>query len=144
MKKYNDTVIPNNYSVCQLVDCPMAATCLHQIAYAPLIEDEDSKYLSLIKPALCKENESCVFYRNAAPVTFARGFTNFQKKMLPGQYQGFKAKLMSHYGRNPYFDRRSGNLRLDLKEQQLILQVLKGEGVTQEVKFDAYETDINW
>ena len=33
MPKKIYTSLPSNYTVCEHSDCPMAATCLHQLAY---------------------------------------------------------------------------------------------------------------
>ncbi|MBR1499586.1 MAG: hypothetical protein IJ615_08190 [Bacteroidaceae bacterium] len=34
------TTQPADYTVCLHEDCPMAATCLHQIAFSALLESE--------------------------------------------------------------------------------------------------------
>ena len=142
MPKKTYTSLPTGYPVCEHSDCPCAATCLHQIAYAALIETED--YLHLLNPTRCSKDESCRFYRNNTPVIYARGFTNFQKQMYPDQYQQFMLKCISHWSRNPYFERRRGARPLPPNEQEFILQTLKEVGVTQEMKFDKYEENINW
>lgn len=91
MSKKTYTSLPPNYPVCEHNDCPMAATCLHQLAYTTLLNTET--YLRLLNPTQCVKCETCKFYRNNTPVTYARGFTNFQKKMFPDQYQTFMYKL---------------------------------------------------
>ena len=79
------TSLPTNYPVCEHSSCPMAATCLHHIAYTMMME-QNEEYLQLINPARCSKDESCIYYRDKKPVIFARGFTNYQKKMYPQQY----------------------------------------------------------
>ena len=120
----------------------MAATCLHQTAYSTLIEHEE--YLQLINPTRCSQNESCIYYRDSKPVTYARGFTNFQKRMFPGQYSRFMSICINHWSRNPYFERRRGDRSLPPDEQAFILNALKKAGVTEDMKFDSYEENINW
>lgn len=139
-KTYKD--LPPNYSVCEHNGCPQAESCLHQIAYRQLVKD--SEYLHLINPNRCSQSGDCKYYRNNEPVTYARGFTNFQKKMFPDQYSKFMYRLIGKFGRNPYFERRRGDSALTPREQQLILQTLKDCGVTEELKFDSYEQIINW
>ena len=134
--------IPDRYSVCEHSDCKLAATCLYQIAYVHQIESET--YLRLINPRKCSKDGNCLYYRDSAPVTFARGFTNFQKRMFPDQYQRFMTRLIGKFGRNPYFERRRGDTPLPPKEQEFILNVLKEVGITEEMKFDQYEENINW
>ena len=75
---------------------------------------------------------------------FAKGFTNFQKQMFPGQYDKFMTMLIAHFGRNPYFMRRRGETLLPPKEQEIIKIALKKSGVTQSMEFDQYVEGINW
>lgn len=105
-KTYHE--LPGDYEVCKHSDCPMANTCLHQIAYSRLIETQE--YLRLINPRRCTYDSTCKYYRNNTPVMYARGFTNFQQQMFPGQYAAFMSKLIACFGRNPYFERRRGGL----------------------------------
>lgn len=142
MPKKTYTSLPSNYTVCEHSDCPMAATCLHQLAYNELFNTET--YLHLLNPTQCTKDETCKFYRNNTPVTYARGFTNFQKKMFPNQYQAFMYRLIGKFSRNGYFERRRGESVLSPKEQAIVLKVLKEVGVTAKMKFDSYESHINW
>ena len=142
MPKKTYISLPSNYTVCEHSDCPMASTCLHQLAYNELLKTET--YLHLLNPTQCAKDETCKFYRNNTPVTYARGFTNFQKKMYPQQYKEFMARCISHWSRNPYFERRRGDYPLPPSEQEFILQALRDCGVTDELQFDSYEQLMNW
>ena len=142
MAKKTYTSLPSHYTVCEHSDCPMAATCLHQLAYTELLKTEP--VLHLLNPTQCTKNETCKFYRNNTPVTYARGFTNFQKKMYPHQYQAFMHKLIGKFSRNGYFERRRGETVLSPKEQETVLAALKEAGISEEMKFDSYESHINW
>ena len=144
MQKYKNDITPSGYTVCQLADCPKAKNCLLQIAYEQLIDDEDEECLHLLKPRFCSKDEHCKYYRDCKPVMFAKGFTNFQNKMYPQQYEEFMMILRAKFGRNPYFLRRRGERLLPPEEQKFILDTLKQVGVTQEMKFDAYEEKIYW
>ena len=108
------------------------------------MEDKSSIFVYLLKPTLGTKNKNCPYYRDSTPVKFARGFTNMQKQMLPGQYERFRLRLIGHFGRNPYFERRRGNRLLTPEEQDIILQVLKDIGITKELAFDAYEEKLYW
>lgn len=142
MPKKEYTSLPNDYPVCEHSSCPMAATCLHQIAYFTLMEHEE--YLQLINPSRCSKNESCIYYRDSKPVTYARGFTNFQKRMYPQQYDQFMTTLILHFGRNQYFKRRRGDILLPPEEQEVIRLMLEKVGADSKMDFDKYEEHINW
>ena len=53
------TDIPSAYPICEKADCPKAAHCLHQIAYAPLRKRES--ILKLINPDFCKPGRLLLF-----------------------------------------------------------------------------------
>lgn len=52
--------------------------------------------------------------------------------------------LVREFSRNPYFERRRGETALSPKEQHIVLQALRKAGVTEDLKFDAYEENVNW
>lgn len=142
MPKKEYTSLPKDYPVCEHSSCPMAATCLHQTAYSTLMEH--SEYLRLINPSRCSKNESCIYYRDSKPVTYARGFTNFQKRMYPQQYDQFMTTLILHFGRNQYFKRRRGDILIPPEEQEVIRLMLEKVGADSKMDFDKYEEHINW
>ena len=136
------TSLPITYPVCEHSSCPMAATCLHQTAYSTLMEH--AEYLRLINPTRCSKDEACTYYRDKKPVIFARGFTNFQKRMYPQQYDKFMTTLILHFGRNQYFKRRRGDILLPPEEQEVIRLMLEKVGADSKMDFDKYEENINW
>ena len=81
-KIYKD--IPSGYPLCLHGDCPMAASCLRQLAYRR--HEELGTFLNLINPSKCSQQADCPHYVSNQPVRFAKGFTNFQKRMYPYQY----------------------------------------------------------
>lgn len=142
MPKKDHLTLSAEYSVCELSDCRCAATCLHQIAYTALVKTE--KILRLLNPTMCVKDASCPYYRNSEPVTYARGFTNFQKKMFPGQYDKFRRACIAKFSRTGFFMRRRGELAIPPKEQAFILEALRKAGVTAEMTYDSYEQQQNW
>ncbi|MCC8171065.1 MAG: DUF6078 family protein [Parabacteroides sp.] len=139
-KHYKD--IPPDYAVCQHSDCPRASVCLHQLVYQPLMERNET--LRLINPRHCTKDDTCRHFRDAAPVTYARGFTGMQQHMFPGQYQTFMSILKRRFSHNPYYERRRGETALSPSEQKIVLDALRRAGVTEELKFDEYEENFNW
>lgn len=134
--------IPDNYPLCLHNDCPMAETCLHQLAFRR--RDEMGTFLRLINPSKCTKQSDCPHYRNSNPIRFAKGFTNFQKRMYPDQYDKFMTILIGQFGRNQYFKRRRGDILLPPEEQELVKIALNKAGVTIPMDFDQYIESINW
>lgn len=142
MYKKTPRSLSAEFPTCQFSDCPMADTCLHQVAYPQLVETQD--YIKLITPRLCSKDNGCKFYRSAQPVQYARGFTNFQSKMLPKQYREFMSILIKQFGRGGYFYRRRGLTALPPAEQEMVLEALRKSGIQENLPFDKYEEQINW
>lgn len=136
------TTAPKDYPVCVHAQCPRAGECLHCIAFEKL--RADNEYMRLLNPDHCTADDSCQNFSCHKPVRYARGFTGFQRKMYPQQYDRFMTALILHFGRNPYYDRRRGVIAMPPDEQELVLQTLKKVGVTEELAFDRYEDAINW
>lgn len=44
---------------------------------------DDKDLLCMVNPRHCSKGMDCKFYRDATPARYAKGFTNFQKKMFP-------------------------------------------------------------
>ena len=142
MPKNAYTSIPTDYPLCVHADCPMAATCLHQLAYTQI--GTTNRYLRLANPKRCSKDDKCEYYRNSTPVLYARGFKNLQEKMYPKQYKRFMHRLIGKFGRTAYFERRRGETLLSPKEQQIVLAALREVGIEEKLEFDAYEKNINW
>ena len=136
------TFVPKDYPVCVHAQCPKAGECLHRIAFEKLRTEKN--YMRLLNPDHCTADGSCQNFCCSKPVRYARGFTGFQSKMYPQQYDRFMTALILHFGRNSYYDRRRGVIAMPPDEQELVLQVLKNVGVTEELTFDRYEDAINW
>lgn len=143
MPKKEYTSLPKDYPVCEHSSCPLAAACLHQVAYSMMLE-QNEVYLRLINPTRCSKDEACTYYRDKKPVIFARGFTNFQKQMYPQQYDKFMTTLILHFRRNQYFKRRRGDILLPPEEQEVIRLMLEKVGADSKMVFDKYEEHINW
>lgn len=142
MPRKEYTTLPDNYPVCAHGDCPMATSCLHHIAYAALLQKDE--YLHLINPTRCSKNSSCPYYRSNQLVVYARGFTDFQRRMFPEQYCRFMAICIGEWSRNTYFERRRGARLIPPNEQAFILKALKKAGVKEDMEFDEYVDCVNW
>ena len=142
MPKKQYTSVPTNYAVCIHTDCPMAKGCLHQIAYQQLLPERT--FMRLVNPQKCEKSAQCPFFRDSTPQKYAKGFTKFQKRMFPEQYEKFSKLLIAEFGRNPYYERRRGNTTLSPKEQLLVIDTLRKVGVNVPMEFDDYVETINW
>lgn len=134
--------IPANYPLCLHADCPMADTCLHQLAFRR--QNELGTYVRLINPIHCTKQQGCTHYAPSRPVLFAKGFKGFRKRMYPDQYDTFMTLLICHFGRNQYFKRRRGDVLLTPDEQDIVRAALERAGVRQVMDFDQYVEALQW
>ena len=119
----------------------MAEHCLRQIAMQALPKDAMSVHI--LNPQIAKSSQKCKFYRSDEPQVYAKGFTNMQKQMLPGQYDTFRYRLIGKFGRNPYFERRKGAQLCTPSDIKEVKAALKEIGL-EHLEFDAYEKHLNW
>ena len=108
------------------------------------VMSEKKDILSVVNPTKCSQDAKCKFFRSNKPVTYARGFAHFQKRMFPDQYDRFSMILIGKFGRNAYYERRRGDTALTPKEQRIVLDALKKVGVKEEMTFESYEENTNW
>lgn len=137
-----ETSIPYGYEACLPCDCPRRDHCLR--AWVWDHRDSSQQQYIVLNPDLITLDGHCPFYCDDTPQRYARGFTNFQQHMYPGQYQQFMEACIAHFGRNPYFLRRRGEKLLPPSEQAFIRKVLKQVGAPDDLDFDDFEERVNW
>jgi hypothetical protein len=145
MKKPTTTLmderIPKTFSLCIHAQCPMADRCLRRVAWDALVESEEC--VTIISPLRALQGEGCRYFRSAQRVTYARGFRGMQSQMLPAQYMAFSQRLISHFSRNSYYERRRGDRLCSPADIAFIREVLASIGLFH-LEFDAYEVHCNF
>ena len=137
-----ETTIPYGYEACLPCDCPQRDHCLR--AWAWTHRDSSARQYVLLNPDLTTLDGHCPFYCDDQPQRYALGFTNFQRRMYPEQYQQFMSACIARFGRNPYFMRRRGDTPMPPSEQAFIRSLLKQVGAPDDLDFDAFEERISW
>lgn len=132
---------PKTFSLCIHAQCPMADRCLRRVAWDALVESEEC--VTIISPLRALQGEGCRYFRSAQRVTYARGFRGMQSQMLPAQYMAFSQRLISHFSRNSYYERRRGDRLCSPADIAFIREVLASIGLFH-LEFDAYEVHYNF
>ena len=133
--------VPKTFALCIHEQCPMAERCLRRMAWSAVVDNEEQ--FPIISPSYAVSGEECRYFRSAERVVYARGFCGMQARMLPGQYAAFSQKLISHFSRNCYYERRRGDRLCSPKEIAYIREVLAEIGLPA-LEFDAYEERYNF
>ena len=134
--------VPGNFALCLNGQCPLADQCLHHIVRTMVPADQ--LILHVFNPEAVPGGSDCQFFRERKLDRYAVGFTQMQAEMKPRQYAIFSGHLQAHWGRNPYYERRSGKRWLPPVEQDIVRSALRHAGMPEDLEFDHYELRINW
>ena len=141
--------VPRQFTLCANDNCPWRDTCLRQIAMQLLPDSEER--IRVINPRLTAQPQAaengdcnCAYYRENRPVLYARGFTKMEDLMTVPQFRSYRSRFLYTFGRNPFYERRSGKIALSPKEQALIRHMLDDLGITIDNPFDTLEERIDW
>ena len=133
--------VPKTFALCIHEQCPLAERCLRRMAWSAVVDGEE--LFTIISPSYAVPGEECRYFRSAERVVYARGFRGMQAHMLPGQYVAFSQRLISHFSRNSYYERRRGERLCSPKDMVYIREVLAELGLAH-LEFDAYEEHCNF
>ena len=140
-KKITANDVPGGFAMCTCDDCKVCNHCLRHLAYN--LVGKDKKLLLLVNPLKVVPTEACEFFRTDELATYARGFKNMQKSMIPGQYETFSCRLIGKFGRTGYYERRRGERLCSPKDIETVRAVLQEIGLP-DLEFDGYLKQVNW
>ncbi len=138
---YSD--VPRGYGLCMAENCPMAATCLRQIAYKLLPEDTSIHPIFNPKTAI-KIVDRCKQYKPVVKIRYAYGFMCIFKDITVRNEANFRCRMISHFGKKSYYMRRKGLQRILPDEQKYIIQYAKSIGIVLDEYFDSYQEAYAW
>lgn len=136
-----DDRVPKTFSLCIHAQCPMADRCLRRMVWSAVADSEVQ--FSIISPSCALPSEDCRYFRSTERATYARGFRGMQAQMLPAQYMAFSQRLIGHFSRNCYYERRRGERLCSPADIVYIREVLASIGLPH-LEFDAYEEHYNF
>lgn len=140
-KRFSEDEVPGGFTMCTRDDCEASGYCLRHLAFESVGTDRWS--ISHVNPLRVVPTQACDYFRNDELVTYARGFKNMQKSMIPSQYETFSCRLMGKFGRTGYYERRRGERLCSPKDIKIVRDLLREIGLP-ELEFDGYEKQVNW
>lgn len=140
-KRFSEDEVPGGFAMCTCKDCKVADHCLRHMAFEDV--GKDNRILYCVNPLRVVPTQACDYFRNDELVTYARGFKNMQKSMIPSQYETFSCRLMGKFGRTGYYERRRGERLCSPKDIKIVRDLLREIGLP-ELEFDGYEKQVNW
>ena len=140
-KKFTSEDVPGGFTMCSRSDCEVCNHCLRQMAFEDVGKERWS--VNLANPLKVVPTAECEYFRTDELATYAKGFKNMQKSMIPAQYDSFMVKLIGKFGRTGYYERRRGQRLCSPSEIKFVRSVLQ-ELKLPELEFDRYVQQTNW
>ncbi len=140
-KTFTTDEVPGGFAMCTCKDCKVADHCLRHMAFEDV--GKDNRILCSVNPLKAVPTAECEYFRTDELATYARGFKNMQKSMIPGQYDTFMVKLIGKFGRTGYYERRRGQRLCSPSDIEAIRAVLQTLGLP-DLAFDSYEKHYKW
>ena len=69
MNKISFKEVPEGYTICIKANCPLANSCLRQLAMQVLTRQ--NKIVRIVNPLLTQPSEQCEFFRSDEPQVYA-------------------------------------------------------------------------
>lgn len=118
--------------------CQMADKCMR----AKAVTEADPEMVTIVNPCLTTGGEDCPYYAILQPVRHARGFLNIMGEVSRRQLDAITRELISHYGKNPYYEMRKGTRLIPPADQDYIRSVFQEHGIQESPLFDSYQDEL--
>lgn len=138
--KYSD--VPVAFDHCVSTTCPLREECLRAMSWQ--MKDESRPVVSVVNPAVTREDESCPYLKRAVPVKYAIGFSCLENELTGAQYRRFRDLLMRRVGQYKFYAYRSGRQPMSPEVQEMVLAMLQELGAAPKHPFDKMEDCLPW
>ncbi|MBR5803135.1 MAG: hypothetical protein IKY31_02155 [Bacteroidaceae bacterium] len=132
--------IPYQYKLCIASECPMASTCLRQVAFKLANE----LALNIFNPRALDTSGGCKHYVKSEKVLYAKGFKGVMDKLPFKVHDRAATYLMAAFSERTYYRIRKGERLLSPDEQIIVRNIITRVGYTEPWEFDAYVEDFLW
>ena len=134
---------PSEYAVCFRNECPLAKTCLRNIAAQE--PREDKPFIRIVNPSLQKDlTNGCSCYRSNQVVKIAYGLSHIYDNVPYVKKEDIMHQIQGKLNRTTYYRIYRKERPLWPKDQQIIQKVFSNFGITEPVVFDEYHEVIDW
>ena len=131
------------YLPCFTEHCPLKEHCLHALLTPYIPQDSFvTNSVNLRHPKI--ETSECPMYRSDEIRRMPVGLTLLYHDMPGWQERAIKNRLIQQLTRTGYYRYRNGSRPIPPNVEQLIRQLFKTAGITQEPHFDGYVETYVW
>lgn len=135
--------VPYMFAHCFQTACPKAGHCLHYLAGEHCTAEPYS--ISVINPRRLPGNlETCPYFSSTEKIQVAWGVKNLLANVPLQKAQRIKKRMLNHFGRNTYYRFYRKEMPVSPRDQNLIRQLFRQEGIPDEPEYDSYTLVYNW
>lgn len=131
-----------NVALCSGVDCKVADLCHRAMGYKTITCED--KTLRIVNPMTVTGDDQCPMYSQRHVVRYGKGFLQMQQNLPRGVFDAMKKTLIEHFGKNPYYEMRSGTRLISPKNQQFFAALFQMQGFAEPYPFDEYVDVEEW
>jgi len=128
-------------ALCVHENCKMADVCLRAKGFKSVTDDD--KEFPIVNPIVVTQDADCPYLATLVVVRYAQGFKKILDNIPAGVSNRIYHQISSNFGKNPYYDRRSGKKLISPSEQEFIRNIFLSHDITDEV-FDGYVDVEEW
>ena len=117
MKEFSYSLVPYNWAICYLADCPLAAQCLRR--HAAMLAPETLTSHFAVLPAARKDDGTCLAFVADQPVQQGRGMLNLFCHVENVDVSALRRRVMAVFGSKTHFYRyRKGKYPVTTRQRR--------------------------
>lgn len=137
MKELTFNDVPSWFVLCTNSQCPMAESCLRQMAVR--LAPNDVKTAMCVMPTQWCDDD-CQWYAEVKTTMRKRGFSHLFERIYDADARTIRRELLRYFGyKKKYYALLRGEQALTADEEQYIRRLLKRHGYDWEPPFDNEE-----
>lgn len=123
-------------------ECTRKSECIRYEMYEN--SSAENREILVVNPKCVSDTATCPYFAKLGIARVAYGFSSTLDSLPRKTAKKIAETLISHFGRNPYYERRKGERPISPDEQQYILSVLTEQGITLPSFFERYDEQEEW
>lgn len=134
---------PEQYKLCSNSACKKSETCLRQLCYRQITENDIGIYV--LNPLLFpKKKEECPYFKTDKKIKLAWGTKNILDDIPNKKASEIKREFLVKFGRTKYYQFYRSEKPLFPSDQQIFAKIFQKNGIETEIKYERFSEDYDW
>jgi hypothetical protein len=101
--------------------------------------------ISIVNPACVPEDtNTCPHFRPIRKIRVAWGIGHLLDRIPYGDAKVLKSQILTYFGKNNYYRFYRKERGIPPEEQEIIRQLFRKKGISEEITFDGYTEEYQW